>query len=71
MLGSQSPYFDKKGLGFEKEDDKKSPKNSQSKIPICIYCFKKGHPSEKCFSRRKAKRQKVKNPKWLLVQKGY
>ena len=36
MLRSQRPYFDKTGLGFEKEDDEKSP-NSQSKIPTYIY----------------------------------
>ena len=55
MLGSQRPYFDKMGLGFEKEDDEKLAKNSQSKIPTCIYYFKK-------FSRSKAKRQKAKKP---------
>ena len=37
MLGSQRPYFDKTGLGFENEDDEKSSKNSQSKnLPIYI-----------------------------------
>ena len=43
MLGSQRPYFDKMRLGFEKEDDEKPTENSQSKIPTCIYCFKKGY----------------------------
>ena len=63
MLGSERLYFYKTGLGFEKEKDEKSSKDSQSKISSCIYCFKKGHTSKRCFSRRKAKRQKVKNPK--------
>ena len=58
MLGSQRPYFDKTGLGFEEEDDEKLAKNSQSKILICICYFKKGHSSEKCFSRRKEKKDK-------------
>ena len=43
ILGSQRPYFDTMGLGFEKEDDEKSFKDSQNKIPTCIYYFKKGH----------------------------
>ena len=47
MLGGQKPYLDKIGLGFEKEDDMKSSKESQNQIPACIYCFKKGHTSEK------------------------
>ena len=47
MLGSQRPYFDKMRLEFEKEDDEKPSKNSQSKVPACIYCFKKGHSSKK------------------------
>ena len=63
MLGSQRPYFEKSGLRYEKEENKKLPKSSQSKAPTCIYCFKKGHSSKKCFSRRKAKKQKIKNPK--------
>ena len=70
MLDSQRPYFDKTRLGFENEDDKKLAKNSQSKIPTCIYYFKKGDSSEKCFSRRKAKRWKVKNPKKTTNLKG-
>ena len=70
MLGSQRPYFDKTRLGFEKEDVKKLAKNSQSKIPTCIYCFKKEHSFEKCFSRREAKRQKVKKPKKITNPKG-
>ena len=70
MLGSQRPYFDKTGLGYEKEQDEKLSKSSQSKVPICIYCFKKGHSSEKCFSRRKAKRQKVKKSKKATNLKG-
>ena len=55
MLGCQRPYFDKTGLGFEKEDNEKSPKNSQRKIPTCIYCYKMGHLSKKCFSRKRQK----------------
>ena len=43
MLRNQRPYFDKMGLGYEKEEDEKLAKNSQSKVPTCIYCFKKGH----------------------------
>ena len=60
----------KTGLGFEKEDDEKSAKISQSKIPTYIYYFKKGHSSRKCFSRRKAKRQKLKKPKKTTKSKG-
>ena len=60
MLGGQKPYLDKIGLGFEKEDDMKSSKESQNQIPACICCLKMGHTSKKCFSRRKAKKQKVK-----------
>ena len=63
MLGGQKPYLDKTGLGFEKEDDEKSSKESQKEIPTCIYCFKKGHTFENCFPIRKAKKQKVKRPK--------
>ena len=70
MLGSQRPYFDKTGLGFEKEDDEKSPNNSQNKIPTCIYRFKKGNSSEKFFSKRKLKRQKVKKLKKKTNLKG-
>ena len=70
MLGSQRPYFDKTGLGYEKEEDGKLPKNSQSRVLTCIYCFKKGHSFEKCFSRRKAKRQKVKKSKRATNSKG-
>ena len=58
MLGGQKLYLDKTGLGFEKESDEKSSKKSQNNIPACIYCFKKGHTYEKCFSRRKAKKAK-------------
>ena len=36
MLGSQRLYFDKTGLGLEKEGDEKQYKNSQNKIPTCI-----------------------------------
>ena len=68
MLGGQKPYLHKNGLGFEKEDDEQSSKDSSNHIPACIYCFKKGHSSKICFSRRKAK-QKVKSPKSLLIQK--
>ena len=58
MLGSQRPYFEKKkiGLGYEKEENKESSKNSQNKVPVCIYCFKKGYSSKKYFSLRKAKK---------------
>ena len=70
MLGSQRPYFEKSRLGYEKEENEKLSKSSQGKVPTCIYCFKKGHSSEKCFSRRKAKKQKVKNPKKATNSKG-
>ena len=60
MLGSQGLYFEKSRLAYEKEENAKSFKSSQSKVPIYIYCFKKSHSFEKCFSRRKAKKQKVK-----------
>ena len=70
MLGSQRPYFDKTGLGYEKEENEKLSKNPQSKIPTCIYCLKKRHSFKKCFSRRKAKRQKVKKPKKATNPKG-
>ena len=62
MLGSQKPYLNKIGLGFEKGDDEPSSKDFSYQIPACIYYFKKGHYSERCFSKRKAK-QKVKKPK--------
>ena len=70
MLGIKRPYFDTIGLRFEKEDDEQSSKDFQNKIPTCIYYFKKGHSSKKCFSRRKAKRQKVKRPKKATNPKG-
>ena len=71
MFGGQKPYLDKIGLGFEKEsDDEKSSKESQNNIPACIYCYKKRHTSRKCFSRRKAKTQKVKRPKKSTNPKG-
>ena len=63
MLGGQKLYLDKTGLGFGKEDDEQSSKKSLNLIPACIYCFKKGHTTEKCISRRKGKRQKVKRTK--------
>ena len=56
MLGGQKPYFDKIGLGYEKQEDEKPSKDSQSKISSCIYCFEKEHTSERWFSRRKAKK---------------
>ena len=70
MLGSQKPYFEKLGLGYEKEENEKLSKSSQGKAPTCIYFFKKGHSYEMCISRRKAKKQKVKNPKKLTNSKG-
>ena len=70
MLGGQKPYLDKTRLDFEKESDKKSSKESQNNIPTCIYCFKKGHTFEKCFSRKKAENQKVKRPKKTTNPKG-
>ena len=57
-------------LGFEKEDNEKSTKHSLNKISTYIYCFKKGHSSENCFSKRKTKRQKVKNPQEKTNPKG-
>ena len=62
MLGGQKPYLAKTGLGYVEEANESSSKDFQPKIPICIYCFERGHSSKKCFSRRKAK-QKVKKPK--------
>ena len=70
MLGCQMPYFDKTRLGYEKEEDEKLAKNSQSKVPTCIFCFKKGYSSKNCFSKIKAKRQKVKKPKKATNPKG-
>ena len=70
MLGGQRPYLDKTRLGFEKEEDEKSSKESYNKIPACIYRFKKGHTSKRCFSRRKAKRQKMKNLQKKTNPKG-
>ena len=69
MLGGQKPYLDKPGLGYEEEVNEKSSKDSEHKIPACIYCFKKGHFFERYFSRRKAK-QKVKKPKKSTNTKG-
>ena len=63
MLGNQRPYFEKSRLGYEKEENEKPPKHSQSKVPTCIYYFKIGYSFEKYFSRRKVKKQKMKNPK--------
>ena len=60
MLGSQRSYFEKLGLGYDKEENEKLSKSSLGKVLTCIYCFKKGHSSEKCFSRRKAKKKKKK-----------
>ena len=51
------------------EENEISSKDPQSKIPKCIYFFKKGHSSGKCFSRMKAK-QKVKRPKNITNTKG-
>ena len=68
ILGSQRPYFEKLGLGYEKEENAKSFKSSKSKVPLCIYYFKKSYSSEKCFSQRKAKKQKVKNHKKVTNQ---
>ena len=70
MLGGQKPYLDKTRLRFGKEDDEQSSKKSLNLIPACIYYFKKGHTSEKCFSRRKAEKQKVKKTKMLTNPKG-
>ena len=61
MLSGQRPYLDKTRLIFEKEEDEKSSKASQNKIFTCIYCFKKGHTSKRCFSRKKPKGQNVKS----------
>ena len=62
-------YLDKIGLGYVEEVNQESSKDSQHKIPACIYYFEMGHSYEKCFSRRKAK-QKVKKPKKLTNTKG-
>ena len=53
MLRSQRSYFKMSGLGYEKEENEKSSKSYQSKVPVCIHCFKKVHISEKCFSQEK------------------
>ena len=55
------------GLGYEKEEDEKLFKSSQSKVPTCIYCFKKGHSSEK----KKLFKKKSKETEGEKVQKGY
>ena len=55
MLGSQRPYFEKTELGYEKKENEKLSKNPQSKVPICIYYFKKGHSSKNCFFKEKSK----------------
>ena len=54
ILGGQKLYLDKTGLGFEKEDDMKSSKESQNQILACIYCFKKGHTSEKMLLQKES-----------------
>ena len=69
MLGGQKPYLDKIGLGYKEEVNEKASTDSQHKSPACIYCFKRGHSSKKCFSGRKAK-QKVKKPKRSTNIKG-
>ena len=56
ILGSQRPYFEKLGLGYEKKEDEDPPKSSKNRVPTYIYYFKKGHSSEKCFLRRQAKK---------------
>ena len=56
ILGSQRSYSENSGLGYEKKEIAKSFKSSQSKDPIRIYCLKKGHSFEKCFSLRKVKK---------------
>ena len=62
MLGGQKPYLDKTGLGYVEEANEISSKDPQLKIPTCIYYFKRGHSSERCFSTWKIK-QKMKKPK--------
>ena len=42
MLGGQKPYLDKIGLGYVEEAYEILSKDSQHKIPTCIYCFKRG-----------------------------
>ena len=69
MLGGQKPYLDKTGLGYVEETNEISSKETQHKILACIYYFKKGHSSERCLSRRKAK-QKVKKPQKSTNLKG-
>ena len=69
MLGGQKPYLDKMGLRYVEEANEISSNDSQPKIPAYIYYFKRGHSSEICFSRRKAK-QKVKKSKTLTNTKG-
>ena len=36
ILGGQKPYFDKTGLGYEKEEDEKSSKESQNNLHAFI-----------------------------------
>ena len=69
MLGDQKLYLDKIRLGYAEEANEISSKDPQLKIPACIYCFKRGHYYERCFSRRKAK-EKVKEPKKSTNTKG-
>ena len=69
MLGGQKSYLDKTGLGFVEESNENSSKGQNIKIPTCICCFKNGHTSEVCFSKRKAY-QKVDKPRKLTNPKG-
>ena len=55
MLGGQKLYFDKIGLGFEKEDDERSSEVPRIKF-LHVSIVLKGDTSEKCFSKRKTKK---------------
>ena len=41
MLRGQKPYLDKTGLRYVEEINEESSKDSQYRIPTCIYCFKR------------------------------
>ena len=55
MLGSQRPYVDKIGLGFEKEEDEKSSEDSQSKISSCILALRRNTLLKEAFLEEKQK----------------
>ena len=65
MFGSQRPYFDKTRLWYEKEEDEKLSKSSQSKVPTCIYVLRTNTLLKNAF---KKKRKETEGEK---AQKSY